>query len=117
MKTILLGFVIVAVVLGTGCQAHRGADDRVTDDDLVLREETRGPAYAVVALREVDRARLSGNVVILTSGSEPVYVRSTAIHAVATEDARNQLGHEEELLRSIKELRDSVQEQQAGAPE
>ena len=94
----LLCVVAGGFAIAAGCSS-RGADDRVAAD--IARTEVRGPGYAVVAWRPVDRARLAGNVVIITSGEEPVFVQPAAYHHLPIEDAGTAHANTAELLRRM----------------
>lgn len=92
-----------------GC-ANRGADDRIEAD--IERTELGGPGYAVVAWRQVDRARLAGNVVIITSGEEPVFVQQAAYHHVPVEGRGEAAANTKELLKRLQAVEQQLREQQ-----
>lgn len=103
----LCGLLALIGVGLSGCNT-RGADDRVA-----LREDQRqanhGPGYTVVALRKVDRARMSnsGVVIVNDAGWEPVYVNQVAYTRNTAEESRANV----EQLENIQSRLDAISAQ------
>jgi hypothetical protein len=97
---VLLG----SMVLVTGC---RSADDRVQrhpSQAYEARAANHGPGYTTVATRSVDRARVSGNVVILTQGVELVYVQDAAFYQVPVTEARQREADREAVTARLDRI-------------
>ena len=107
LRTSSHGLVVTIASLAVlGC-TPRGADDRIaTQDDRMCYH---GPSVAVVAYRETDRARISGNTVIVNpAGLEPVYVTQRGIYQIRPEDVHAEYVETQGLLQHLQALEDRL---------
>lgn len=118
MSLRLIALLPIVVAFG-GCT--RGADDRVKrpEMDMYQRTANHGPAATTIATRPTDRARLSGNMVIMTNGEEMVYVQPTAFYQVPPKPSVATVESTAQLRAQIAQLDERVailaQREQAGA--
>lgn len=116
MKRCALPFIAILVLAAYGCH-NRNADDRVTIDEET-RQVNRGPGYTAVAVRRVDRARLSNGVVIINqSGEEPVYVTDAGYYRAPPQDVKARSDEMKDLLETVDQLRKAIRENRNSAPE
>lgn len=106
-RTLML---LITAALVSGCGRH--VDDRMARSQAPALVEVPGygpgPTHATIATREVPKARVVGNYVLVTNGREPVFVmprghryldeQSIATHQEGVDAVRDEL---EEIQRAV----------------